>query len=658
MRLTNHSKRHRRVTATYYADWLLGSLRSISRPTVFCSYEREQQAIFARNFWNPDFAERTAFLTADQPLHAFTTSRQEFLGREGNLESPAGLRRWGLEGLAEAGCDPCGAYQVHLDLEPGGTAEVCFLLGQGQDEAHAKDLIAYWKAPDVVAPALEKLTRYWDDLLGTVEVQTPDPAFDLMVNRWLLYQSMASRILARAGFYQASGAIGYRDQLQDMLAFLHNDPDRVRAHILECAAHQFEQGDVLHWWHPPSDKGVQTRCSDDLLWLPYAVCRYVEVTGDESILQEEVPFLRAPPLAPDEEDRYAGFETTIAGQSLLHHCQQALEKGITRGRHNLPLIGTGDWNDGMDRVGRNGQGESVWLAWFAIVTASAFSRLAHRTGDDRMSEAWSHRVQELLDQVEAVGWDGNWYRRAFDDEGRPWGSANNRECRIDSISQSWAQFAGADPMRINTALEAAWRELVNEEEQTARLLWPPFEKTPRDPGYIRAYPPGIRENGGQYSHAATWLGIAFARSGQPDRAMQIFNMLNPVRRVRTPDQAEQYRVEPYAVAADIASGDVHGGCGGWTWYTGAAAWTWRLAVEDIAGLTLRDGKLCINPSIPDQWNGFSAIYRQPTGSVKITVERRKDDLPTALIVDGEEQTDREVTFPVDGSQKSVLVRIA
>ncbi len=660
LRLTNHTSRHRRVTATYYADWLLGSLRSVSRPTVYCSYEPEQQAIFARNSWNPDFAERTAFLAADQPLHAFTTSRQEFLGREGSLESPAGLGRWGLEGLAEAGSDPCGAYQVHLDLEPGGTVQVCFFLGQGEDDTHAKALVTKWKAADAIDPAFEKLTQYWDELLGTVEVHTTDPAFDIMTNRWLLYQSMASRIMARAGFYQASGAIGYRDQLQDVMAFLHNDPARARAHILDCAAHQFEEGDVLHWWHPPSDKGVRTRCSDDLLWLPYVVCQYVEVTGDESILQEDIPFLHAPPLSPDEHDRYAGFETNVIGHSLFEHCQRALEKGFTRGRHNLPLIGAGDWNDGMDRVGDKGQGESVWLAWFAIVTASAFSRLADRTGHARFVDIWARRTDDLLRHTEEAGWDGDWYRRAYDDEGHPWGSADNLECRIDSISQSWALFAGGDAARTKTALEAAWRELVNDDDQIARLLWPPFEKTPRDPGYIRAYPPGIRENGGQYSHAATWLGMAFARSGQPDRAMQIFNMLNPVKRVENPEQAEKYRVEPYAVAADIAGGAAHAGRGGWTWYTGAAAWTWRLGVEEILGLKLRKGKLVISPSMPSEWDGFSAIYRQPTGSLEITVERRKDgsDVPVELVVEGVEQAALEVEFPNDGSQKKVLVRVA
>ncbi len=660
MRLTNHSKRHRRITATYYVDWLLGSLRSVSRPTVNCSYEPEYEAIVAHNRWNPDFAERAAFLTADQPLHGFTTSRQEFLGREGNLESPAGLRRWGLEGLAKAGSDPCGAYQVHLDLEPGGTAEVCFLLGQGTDDAHVRSLISNWKTSGIIGPAFEKLQQYWDELLGAVEVHTPDPAFDIMINRWLLYQSMSSRIMARAGFYQASGAIGYRDQLQDVMAFLHNDPARVRAHILDCAAHQFEEGDVLHWWHPPSDKGVRTRCSDDLLWLPYAVCQYVGVTGDETILQEEVPFLHAPPLSPDEGDRYAGFEATVIGHSLLEHCQRALDKGVTRGRHNLPLIGAGDWNDGMDRVGDKGQGESVWLAWFAIVTASGFSRLAYRIGQSRIADIWSQRAHALLDYVEESGWDGDWYRRAFDDEGHPWGSSDNLECRIDSISQSWALFAGGDAKRTEIALEAAWCELVNDDDRIARLLWPPFEKTSRDPGYIRAYPPGIRENGGQYSHAATWLGMAFARSGQADRAMQIFDMLNPLKRSTNPGQAEKYRVEPYAVAADIAGGEVHGGRGGWTWYTGAAAWTWRLGVEEILGMQLRDGKLLINPSIPSQWTGLSAIYRQPKGSIKIIVERRKDgpDGPLELYVDGKVHPGMEVAFPLDGSQKEVQVRNA
>lgn len=659
LRVTNHTARHRRITATYYVDWLLGALRSVSRSTICCSYDPDHHAIMARNSWNPDFSGQAAFLTANHQPHGLTTDRREFLGREGNLENPAGLGRWGLEGLAPAGTDPCGAYQVHCELEPGASQEVVFLLGQGADDAQAQSLMADWKIPARIDAAFDQLTDHWDGLLGALEVHSPDPAFDIMINRWLLYQSMASRILARAGFYQASGAIGFRDQLQDVMAFLHNDPARARAHILDCAAHQFEEGDVLHWWHPPSDRGVRTRFSDDLLWLPYAVCHYVEVTGDESILEEKVPYLRAPPLSADEQDRYSSFEKTAAGQTLLDHCERALERGFTHGRHNLPLIGAGDWNDGMDRIGDEGRGESVWLAWFVITIANAFSTLNQRIDQPRMADAWSQRAKDLLHHVEEAGWDGGWYRRAFDDDGHPWGSSENMECRIDSISQSWALFAGADATRTKTALDAAYRELVDEKYQIARLLWPPFDKTPRDPGYIKAYPPGIRENGGQYSHAATWLGMAFARSGDAGKAMDIFNMLNPIKRVPDREQAERYRTEPYAMAADIAGGNMHGGRGGWSWYTGAAAWTWRLGVEDILGLTHKGGALYIKPCLPEQWPGFSATIQGPQGSISLVVKRAKDCVDTnQVFVDGIAQLQAIVTFPEDGSERQVEVRIS
>ncbi len=659
LRVTNHTARHRRITATYYVDWLLGALRSISRSSICCSYDPDHHAIMARNSWNPDFSGQVAFLTANYPPHGLTTDRQEFLGREGDLAKPAGVGRWGLEGLAPAGTDPCGAYQVHCELEPGASQEVVFLLGQGEDDAQARSLIDHWKLPARVDTAIDKLTDHWDNLLGKVQVHSPDPAFDIMINRWLLYQSMASRILARAGFYQASGAIGFRDQLQDVMAFLHNDPARARAHILDCAAHQFEEGDVLHWWHPPSDRGVRTRFSDDLLWLPYAICHYVEVTGDEAILQEEIPFLRAPPLSAEEEDRYSSFEKTEAGYTLMDHCERALERGFTHGRHNLPLIGAGDWNDGMDRIGDEGRGESVWLAWFVITIANAFSALNQRIGQLRMADAWAQRARDLLHHAEVTGWDGSWYRRAFDDDGHPWGSSENMECRIDSISQSWALFAGADAERTKDALDAVYRELVDDKNQIARLLWPPFDKTPRDPGYIKAYPPGIRENGGQYSHAATWLGMAFARSKEPGKAMDIFNMLNPIKRVPDHEHAERYRTEPYAVAADIAGGDQHGGRGGWSWYTGAAAWTWRLGVEEILGLKRKDGALHIKPSLPEHWPGFSATLCGSEGTIALVVKRTEDDHDAhQIFVDGIAQSEAIVAFPKDGSEKQVEVRIA
>ncbi len=658
LRLTNFTNRHRRITATYYADWLLGALRSVSGDSVDSYYNPDNQAIIARNSWNPDFAERTAFLTADHPAHGLSIDRKEFLGREGMLERPEGLRRWGMEGATRAGADPCAAYQVHLELEPGESEEVTFILGQGENEAKTHSLISRWRAAGKPSAAFEELARHWDGLLGAVEVQTPDPAFDMMINRWLLYQLMSSRLLARAGFYQASGAIGYRDQLQDVMAFLHNDPARARAHILDCAAHQFEQGDVLHWWHPPSDKGVRTRFSDDLLWLPYVVCEYVEVTGDTGILDEKVPYLRAPPLTPDENDRYAAFEQTIEKYSLHAHCQQALEQGFTHGRHGLPLMGAGDWNDGMDRIGDEGRGESIWLAWFVIVTANVFADLNRRVGQEQIADNWSGRADDLLEAAEKAGWDGDWYRRAFDDDGQPWGSSENMECRIDSISQSWAFFAGADGERTKTGLAAAWRELVDDDNQVALLLTPPFDKTPRDPGYIKAYPPGIRENGGQYSHAAAWLGMAFARSGETDKAMDIFNMLSPVRRSENREQAEQYLVEPYASAADISGGEAHGGRGGWTWYTGAAAWTWRLAVEEILGLKQKNGKLHVNPALPTGWPGYTAKVRGTGGVISLKVQRMEVQAEQPeILVDGKAYSGLVFDFPIDGSERQVEIRL-
>jgi len=656
LRLTNHSKRHRRITATYYVDWLLGALRSLSRSKIDCVYDPESEAILARSRWNPDFSERVAFLTADHPPHGLTTDRTEFLGREGDFENPAALDRWGFEGLEESGTDPGGAYQVHLELGPGQSSELVFILGQGADDAEVNRLIERWKKPGKVEAAREQLDRHWSDLMGGLVVETPDPAFDIMVNQWLLYQSMSSRLLARAGFYQASGAVGFRDQLQDVIAFLHNDPARARSHILDCAAHQFEQGDVLHWWHPPSDRGVRTRCSDDFLWLPHMVCQYVEVTGDYAILDEEIPYLRASPLSAEEEDRYSAFESTAHGYSLFDHCERALERGFSHGSHGLPLIGTGDWNDGMDRVGDEGRGESVWLAWFVIVTANAFAALSRRNEQSHMAENWEQRARDLLQIAEDSGWDGAWYRRAFDDDGHPWGSSTNMECQIDSISQSWALFAGANSERTEAALDAAYRNLVDKENDVARLLWPPFDQTPRDPGYIKAYPPGIRENGGQYSHAAVWLGIALARSGQKNKAKQIFDMLSPVRRSLDQKQAERYRTEPYAMAADIGGVPPHEGRGGWTWYTGAAAWTWRLAVEEILGLTQKNGKLYVNPALPDDWNEYSAIVRQKKGCISLHVKNSTGGAGAPVIKVGDEVRQEMIfTFPVDGSELTVEI---
>jgi cyclic beta-1,2-glucan synthetase len=660
LRLRNLARRTRRVTATYYAEWQLGALPSAACPHVTSSWQPNGPALLARSAWNPDFAGRVAFLTATRPPHGLAADRREFLGREGDLRRPAALLRWGLSDRVEPGADPCAAYQVHLDLGPEECVEVAFALGQGRDTAHAEELVQRWRDTETIERAYVELRRHWDHLLGALEVRTPEPSFDLMLNRWLLYQTVASRLLARAGFHQAGGAIGFRDQLQDSLALLHADPARVRAHLLVCAAHQFEEGDVLHWWHPPGDRGVRTRCSDDLLWLPWVASAYVEATGDASVLDEQVPFLRAPPLGPHEEARYSRFEPSGERRSLLEHCERALERGVTRGAHGLPLIGSGDWNDGMDRVGTRGRGESVWLAWFAISTMKRFAGLCERRARGDLAERWRQRAEELARAVEEAGWDGEWYLRAFDDDGRPYGSQRSDEARIDSIAQSWAVLSGAaDPERARRALAAAERLLVREDDGVVRLLWPPLDETPRDPGYIKAYPPGVRENGGQYSHAAAWLAFAFAERGDGARTARLFALLNPVARTAKRADAERHRGEPYVLAADIGSVPPQLGRAGWTWYTGSAAWTWRLGVEAMLGLRLREGRLGVAPCLPPGWPGYEATLRGPAGALAVRVEVAPDLPPGRCEArcEGARVGDEGVAFPEDGSTRRVDVRV-
>ena len=659
LRLTNVKDQPRRITASYYAEWLLGALRSVSGQHVVSHYDADAHAVFAHNSWNPEFGARVAFVAASHPPHSITTDRRDFIGREGNLAQPSGLLHWDLGGRVSPEGEPCAAFQVHLEIAAGGKAEVIFLLGEGRDEAQAKDLLGRWRNPHCADRAFEDLQARWNARLSALEVKTPDAAFDLMINRWLLYQTISSRILARAGFYQAGGAIGFRDQLQDVLAILHCEPARARAHLLDCAARQFEEGDVLHWWHPPQGRGVRTRCSDDLLWLPFVTSRYVEATGDLSIIEESVAFLRAPELAEEEGDRYALFEAGMERYPLFDHCLRALDRGVTRGAHGLPLMGSGDWNDGMNRVGVHGRGESVWLGWFAIATMDSFADLAARTARLELAEIWKSRADGLRKAIERAAWDGDWYVRAFDDDGHPLGSAANEECRIDSIAQSWSALAdGRDPKRIRTAIASVQRELVFEKDRLICLLKPPFHESNRDPGYIKAYPPGIRENGGQYSHAAAWLGHALAAVGDGEGAWQIFDLLNPVRRTQTPDDAARYRGEPYVLAADIASSMPHRGRTGWTWYTGAAAWTWRLGVEGILGLRLHGDGISIQPCLPKTWRTACVTIKGPAGSLSITIqdpERLGQGLAEITVAGVPAGT--KVAFPTDGSVRQVEVRL-
>jgi cyclic beta-1,2-glucan synthetase len=576
------------------------------------------------------------------------------------LERPAGLGRFGLSDRAETSSDPCAALQIHLDIAPDEEAHVLFALGQGRDRDQACELAQHWSNTERVDRAWLKLREHWDRLLDGIRVETPDPAFDLMINRWLLYQSLSSRILARSGFYQSSGAFGFRDQLQDRLAFLHVDPEGVRDHIIACAARQFREGDVLHWWHPPGNRGVRTRSSDDLLWLPFVTAEYVRATGDRAILDVEIPFLEAPPLGEKERDRYALFDTSREIRSLFEHCERALERGVTSGAHGLPLIGDGDWNDGMNRIGDRGIGESIWLAWFAIRTMSDFAKLCEARSDKSRATSWRRRARALMQSVQTDGWDGEWYLRAFDDEGHPWGSKNSEECRIDSISQSWAALSGAAPPdRVDLALRAADRELVRDEEKLACLLWPPFDATRRDPGYIKSYPPGMRENGGQYTHAATWLAWAFATRGNGDRAVDIFRCISPISHAATREDAVRYAVEPYVIAADIYSAPPHTGRGGWTWYTGAAAWAWRLGVEAILGIKRAGDELEIDPRIPKQWAECRMVVRFPSGALEILIEN-PDGTGSGvreILVDDQRLSERTVRIPVDGNEHQVVVRL-
>ncbi len=527
LRLKNLWERPRRITITYYAEWVLGTTRETQQAHIMPEFDPDRNALLASNRFNSEFGERVAFLAANKKPHGVTADRTEFLGRLGSLRKPAALGRIGLGSAVNAGLDPCAAIQLHVDLAPGAEEEIYFLVGEGANRAESLALIEKVQSAGQVDSIWEAVQQQWDDILNAITVETPDPNMDLMLNRWLLYQTLSCRLWGRTALYQSSGAFGFRDQLQDALAVVLSRPDLARAHILETARHQFEAGDVLHWWNPPAGRGVRTRFSDDLLWLPYITAEYVNTTGDTSILNERIPFLAGDPLKPAELERYAQFETMNNMVSLYEHCRRAMEKGTTTGVHGLPLMGSGDWNDGMNRVGVGGRGESIWLGWFLCATLKRFAGLAKQMKDD--PAPYLQKAETLSQALEANAWDGDWYLRAFFDDGKTLGSHENDECKIDSIAQSWAVLSEAgDPKRATTAMESVNRLLVKQAEQMVLLFTPPFDKTENNPGYIKGYLPGVRENGGQYTHAAVWSAWAFAALGQGDRAWELFRMLNPI----------------------------------------------------------------------------------------------------------------------------------
>lgn len=658
VRLENMWERPRRVTATYFAEWVLGVSRDVSQQYVIPEFDGDRHAILARNSYNSEFGDRVAFLASSLAPHGLTADRTEFLGRLGSRRLPAALRRIGLAGTVQAGTDPCAAIQVHIDLGPGEVAEFHFLVGQGDDRPAALAAIGRYQEPHSIEAAWNAVGERWDTLLDSVSVETPEPAMDIMLNRWLLYQSLACRIWGRSGFYQSSGAFGFRDQLQDVMALLHTAPGLAREQIVRSAAHQFVDGDVLHWWHPPSGRGVRTRIADDLLWLPFVTAHYVETTGDESVLRETAPYLCGDELAPGEDERYGQFESTDEVASLYDHCCAAIRRASTRGVHGLPLMRGGDWNDGMNRVGIEGKGESVWLGWFLYDTLTRFAPIATLMGDADSAADWKGQAERLKVALEESAWDGDWYRRAYYDGGAPMGSRESLECQIDSISQSWAVLSGAaDPERARQALASVRRRLVRDEDRLILLLEPPFDKTPHDPGYIKGYPPGIRENGGQYTHAATWLACAYAALGDGTQAEALYRLLNPIHQADSAEKAERYRGEPYVVAADVYSVPPHVGRAGWTWYTGSAAWLHRLGLEYILGLSRRHDRLAVRPAIPGHWDSYKISYRYGTAVYHIAVSNpdRVDTGVRTVTVDGEVVPGDEWQLHDDGREHTVEV---
>jgi len=658
LQLENTWNRNRRITATFYAEWVLGPDRDVHQQHVVSEFDAFHNVLLARNPYNEEFGGRVAFLAASREPHGLTADRNEFLGREGSLHHPAALRRVGLASKVGAGLDPCAVYQVHVWLAPGETEDVFFLLGQGEDREDALRLVEQYRDPERIASSWKAVRESWDERLGAVAVQTPDPAMDLLLNRWLLYQALACRVWGRSALYQSSGAFGFRDQLQDVTALLYAAPEIAREHILQAACYQFEAGDVLHWWHPPSGRGVRTRCSDDLLWLPFVTAHYVDVTGDETILREEVPFLRGDPLEDEETERYGHYKATTETHTLYEHCRRAVKKGMTAGPHGLPLIGSHDWNDGMNRVGIEGRGESVWLGWFLHATLIRFAPLCERMGDGEQADTYRQQARDLQEALEANAWDGNWYRRAYYDDGTPLGSAENQECQIDSLAQSWAVLSDAgDPARAAQAMESVVKRLVRRDDRLLLLFTPPFDETRRDPGYIKGYPPGIRENGGQYTHAALWAVWAFAELGQGDRAGALFRLLNPITHSDALEKARHYRVEPYIVAADVYGASPHIGRGGWTWYTGSSGWMYRLGLEAILGLRKVGRLLRVDPCIPKDWPGFTLTYREGETVYQIQVENpeRVNRGVKQVMLDGEELPEEEIPLAGDGKGHEVHI---
>ena len=659
VKLRNESGRPRRLSATGYVEWVLGDLRPKSVMHVISEIDPATGALFARNPYNTDFPGRIAFFDVDEGTRSMTGDRTEFLGRNGTLRNPASMSRSRLSGKVGAALDPCGAIQMPFDLAVGQERDCTFRLGVGKDTEDTRQLVRRFRGATARRTALETVWHHWTHTLGAVHVETPDQSLNVLANGWLLYQTIACRLWARSGYYQSGGAFGFRDQLQDVMALVHAKPELAREQLLLCASRQFKEGDVQHWWHPPSNRGVRTRCSDDFLWLPFVTSRYVMTTGDTGVLDAPIQFIEGRSINADEDSYYDLPGRSEQSGSLYDHCVQAVLNGLSKGVHGLPLIGSGDWNDGMNMVGDRGQGESVWLGFFLYDVLMRFAEIARTKGDGSFAERCHLEAAQLQNAIEEQGWDGEWYRRAYFDDGTPLGSTTNDECQIDSIPQSWSVLSEAgETTRSRLGMEAVYRRLVRRDDALIQLLDPPFDKSALNPGYIKGYVPGVRENGGQYTHGALWATMAFAALGDRERAWELFRMINPVNHTRSREDLNRYKVEPYVVAADVYAVSPHIGRGGWTWYTGSAGWMYRLIVESLLGVRLEHNTLRFVPCLPQDWKAFKVHYRFRETIYHIAV-RQSDAEKKAMsvTVDGVHQADHAIRLVDDRREHSAEVTI-